>query len=400
MAIQSAVGVTLTYRRETTFGVLADNDATARRVPYVSHTLGLSKTGIESEEVRPSFQVSTSRHGNRQVGGDLSLQLQAGTYSALMEAVLRRDFTVVTTLDPLTNVVAASVALGGTFTRATGSWLTAGLRVGMCIRMSGWTDTAVANNARNYTIVALTAAVMTVAEAVVAKVAGDSVVVSVPGKVTHAPITGHTKASFSFEEWNPDVPRSFRFVGARVNTMSVDLTPNARAGLTFGLLGRDRSKATTAYFENAVAAVASAMQVGHQGILVVNGAPSGVITGLTLALTNGMEAGEVVGSDLTPDVFYNTMRVTGTISAYFESAALDDVFDAESEIAVIVRTNDDTTLNSGFLQFALPRIKLAGGSFSTERASRVQSFQFTALEHDGSAGNLATTLLVQDSSLV
>ncbi|MCA3072485.1 MAG: hypothetical protein IOD11_18880 [Rhodocyclaceae bacterium] len=399
MPIQSVVGVGLAFRRETTFGTIATNDATARAVPYVGHTLSLSKSAIESEEIRPDFQTATMRHGNRAVGGDLQLQLQTGTYSPLMESALRRDFTTVTALAALTNVAAASVGNGGTFTRAAGSWITDGLRVGMCVRMTGWTTTAAANNARNYTIVTLTATVMTVAEAVVTKAAGDSVVVSVPGRVTFIPSTGHTQSSYTVEEWNPDVPRSNRFLGCRVNTMAINAQPNARADLTFGLLGRDRGTAASRYFTSAVTPAAAVMQVGHNGLLVVNGTPSGIVTGFELNLTNNMEVGAAVGSNLTPDVFHGRMVVNGRLTAYFDNTTLDDVFDLESEIGLVLRVSDDTSVNSNFLQITLPRIKLAGGSYSTANQSRVQSFDFTALRHEGTSGNEATTLMLQDGSL-
>lgn len=399
MPIQSAVGVGLAFRREASIGVIATNDATARAVPYVNHTLALSKSAIESEEIRPDFQTATMRHGNRSVGGDLQLQLQTGTYSPLMESALRRDFTAVPALSALTNVTAASVGNGGTFTRATGSWITDGLRVGMCIRMAGWTTTATANNARNYTIVALTATVLTVAEAVVSKASGDSIVVSIPGRVTFIPSTGHTQTSYTVEEWNPDVPRSNRFLGCRVNTMAVSAPPNARAELNFGLLGRDRSTAASRYFTSAVTPAAAVMQVGHNGLLVVNGTPSGIVTGFELNLTNNMEVGAAVGSNLTPDVFHGRMVVNGRLTAYFDTTALDDVFDLESEIGVILRVSDDTAVNSNFLQLSLPRIKLAGGSYSTANQSRVQSFDFSALRHEGGSGNEATTLMLQDGSL-
>lgn len=398
MPIQSAVGVVLAFRREATFGTLATNDATARQVPYVSHSLGLSKSAIESEEIRPDFQVATMRHGNRMVAGDLQLQLQAGTYSPLMEAALRRDFATVPSLSALTNVTAAASGTGGTFTRATGSWITDGLRVGMCVRMTGWTAPAAGNNARNYTIVSLTATVMTVAETVTAKAAGDSIVVSVPGRRTFIPTTGHTQASFSIEEWNPDVPRSNRFVGARVNEMRVGLQPNARASLSFALMGRDRQVAAGRYFTSATTPAAAVMQTGHNGVLVINGAVSAVITGLDLTVTHGMEALNVVGSNVASDIAYDTARVSGTLSCYFDTTALDDVFDAETEIALIVRTADDTSIGGGFIQWCLPRIKLAGGTFSTEARSRVQSFDFSALLSDGANGNESTTLVVQDSA--
>ena len=398
MPIQSAVGLALAYRRETTFGTLATNDATAKVIPYVSSSIGLTKSTIGSQEVRSDFQVATMRHGNRGVGGDLQLQLQTGTYQELMSSAVRRDWTTITALAALTNVSAAALTVGGTFTRATGSWITDGLYVGLVVRMTGWTTTAAGNNNRNYTIIALTATVMTVAETVAAKAAGDSVVVSVPGRVTFMPTTGHTQTSYTVEEWKPDVPRSHRHVGLRVNTMSLSMQPNDRATLSFGFIGRDSQVSASRYFTSATVPSASVMQVGHQGSLVVGGNVLGTVTALTVNVSNSMEAGAVVGSPLTPDVFHGPMMVSGSFSVYEESGTLYDVFDAESEIALILRAQDDTSANSGFINLCLPRIKLAGGSYSTANQSRVQSFDYTALLASAT-GNQATTLILQDSSI-
>jgi hypothetical protein len=397
MPIQSANGVFLSYRRETgSIGTLATNDATARTVPFVSHGLALAKTAIQSDEIRPDFQRATMRHGNRALAGDLTLQLQTGTYSPLMESAVRRDFTAVTAIAGLT---VTSSATAPHFTRTAGSWITDGLTVGMCVRFSGFTSTGVPNNARNYTITALTATQMTVAEAVVARTGDTAVGVTVPGRVTFVPLTGHTQTSYSIEEWNPDVPRSNRYLGLRVNTMDIEAPPNAKAMLNFGLLGRDRATNASRYFTSASTPASSVMQVGHLGALVVNGVSGAVVTALKISLTNNMEVGAVVGSALTPDVFHGRMEVSGSVTVYFDSGTLDDVFDLETEIALALRVADDTTTNSNFFQLYLPRIKLAGGSFSTANQSRLQSFDFTALLHPGTSGNQSTTLLLQDGSL-
>lgn len=400
MPIQNDAGVILTYRRQAALGTIAPNDATARHVPYVSTSLALAKSAIKSQEKRASMQTATMRHGSRSVAGELTLQMQTGTYSPLMESALRRNFTAVAAIAALTTVTAAVAGSGGTFTRSAGSWLTDGLLVGMTVRMAGWTAPATANNARNYTIVALTATVLTVAEPVVAKAAGDSVTVAVPGRVSWAPTSGHTSDAYTFEEWMPDVPRSNRFVDCRVNTMAIGLTADDRATLTFGVLGRDRQRGTTRHFAAGTTAAQSAMQVGAGGILVMNGVAVATLTALNLTLTNNQALGRTIGAALPADVFYGAMEVSGSLTAYFDNTVLTDAFDDETELSLIVRLADDPAVNAGFVQICLPRIKLAGENNGADSASRVQTFELTALEHPGTAGNVASTILVQDSSLV
>lgn len=399
MPIQNDATAILSYRRQASMGAIAPNDATARHVPYVSHSLALSKNAIKSQEKRSSLQVATMRHGNRSVAGDLQLQLQTGTYSPLMESAMRRDFTLVPVIAAITTLTAAAVGAGGTFTRATGSWITDGLTVGMTVRMAGWTTAALANNARNYTIVALTALVMTVAEPVAAKVAGDSVSITVPGRVTWLPGSGHTSHAYTVEEWNPDVPRSNRFVDCRVNTMGINLQADDRVGLTFGMIGRDRQKNAARYFLTGVTAPQSVMQVGTTGLLVMNGTVVAILTALTVNLTNNAGAGKALASAIAADVFYGAQEVSGSLTAYFDTTVLDDAFDDETETSLILRVADDAGIGSGFVQICMPRLKLSSLSNGADSGSRVQTFEYMALEHAGTSGNQATTLLVQDSSL-
>lgn len=399
MPVQSTSGVVIAYKRETTFGTLATNDATARRVPYVSSSLALQKTAIENPEIRSDFQRSRVRHGNRQVAGELAVNGQVTTYRDLIESVVRRDFTQVTTLAALTNVTSAVVGTGGTFTRAAGSWITDGLRVGMVIRMTGWTTTAVANNSRNYTIAALTATVLTVVEPVAAKASGDSVVVSIPGRVTWTPATSHTQHSYSIEEWSPDVPRSDRFLGCRVGSMGLSVGSGDRAQMTFAFTGRDRQDATTQFYTSATAAGGQQMHLGASGLLVLQGGAVGYVTSLSMTIDNGVEAQYAIGTNMPFDVAYAQQTVSGELSCYFESGTLDDLFDDETPFSLILRLTDDNTANANAMQFAMTNLIASGGTKGAQGNTVVKTFQFTAARSAGTSGDEATTVLVQDTSL-
>lgn len=56
-------------------------------------TLGLSKGKLESERINPNRQVSDVRHGNRQVGGDISFELQYAGHDDMFEALLGGTWT-------------------------------------------------------------------------------------------------------------------------------------------------------------------------------------------------------------------------------------------------------------------------------------------------------------------
>ncbi len=78
--------------RETTHGVTPATPAFS----YVRHTgttLGLSKEAIQSEEIRSDRQITDFRHGARQIGGDISIELSYGSFDDILEAVLCGTWT-------------------------------------------------------------------------------------------------------------------------------------------------------------------------------------------------------------------------------------------------------------------------------------------------------------------
>ena len=397
MALQTGVNLGIAYRKETAFGVLPANDASAKKLRRTSFALGLKKDSIKSNEIVPDYQRRASRHGMRKIDGAIGGELSLGTYADFFGSILRKVFAAVAPLGALTNVTASATA--PQFVRASGSWITDGLRVGMVTRQAGWTTTATANNTKNFTIIALTATQMTVAETVVAKASGDSIVVSIPGKVAYVPLTGHTNESYAFEEWAADAGQSLRFLGNKVATADINIPPNDKATVSFGFVGQERSpSAASQFFTNAVAAGTTQMQTGVSGAVFVNGAATNVMTAFTLQLNGNLEAVGVIGSKITPDVFVGAVDVSGSFSTLWNGATFDGYFDNETEVPLIVRLLDSEAPACDFLVITVPAVKLSGGDMADAEKAVIQNFQYTASIGGGGAnGYEATTIMIQDS---
>jgi hypothetical protein len=77
---------------EATYGVTPANPSFAR-LPLTATNLGLTKGLIKSEAIRSHRQQTDVRHGNRQVGGELSAEFAYGVFDTLLEAALCGTWT-------------------------------------------------------------------------------------------------------------------------------------------------------------------------------------------------------------------------------------------------------------------------------------------------------------------
>lgn len=82
----------LSYIPETTFGV---TPATGNMItiPYVSNSLNLTKEELTSATLTPDRMPRNNRHGNRQAGGDISVEFAAVDFDPFLESVFMGSWT-------------------------------------------------------------------------------------------------------------------------------------------------------------------------------------------------------------------------------------------------------------------------------------------------------------------
>lgn len=402
MAISTGTKKVVAYKKEASWGTPAGASG-GKQLRRVTANFELTKEAYESAEIRTSHQLSDMRHGVRSATGTLNGELSAGSYADFMQSILERDFTTVTL------GAAASITVtvnGGTqkLVRTAGSWITDGVKVGMVVRGTGFTTTA--DNNKNLLVVAVTALEATVVAlngvALTAQGTAASVTLTVPGKQTYVPATGHTNDSFTVEEWFSDISQSEVYTGLKVNSMAVSLPSTGLTTVDFGFAGRDLSiKGTTQYFTSPSAQSTTGIFAAVNGALVVNGIPVALITSADFTVDRATENATAVGSNAVAEIFTGRVRVTGNLSIYFQDATFRDYFDAETPVSIVMALNANGTANSDFVAFTLPKVKL--GSFSKQDAELglTASSSFTALENDvTTSGLIGTTIIVQDSTLV
>lgn len=401
--ISKGVNKSVGYKLETTWGTPAGATG-GKLLRRVTSNFNLTKENYESAEIRTDYQVADFRHGTRSVDGSINGELSPGSYSDFMQSVVARNFTAVSAITGLSATIATSGDLF-TITRATGSWLTDGVTVGNVVALTGAGLNA-ANVSNNVLVVAMSALALTVVvlsdTALVAEGPIASVTATVRGKVTYAPLTGHTDDAYTIEEFYSDIAQSEVFTGCKVGTLAVSLPTSGLVTADLTFMGKDRAiKGTTRYFTTPTAAGTTGIFASVSGALVVNGVPVGLITQLDMTIERGLEAANVVGQDTAADMFTGRIRVNGNFSTYFQDNVFRDYFDDESTVSLVVALSTGPEKNADVISFTVPKIKVGSADKADSEMGIIQSHSFVGLLNSvTTAGLPATTIQIQDSTLV
>ena len=404
MALATGVNKKVAYKKETSYGVVPSASG-AKYIRRVTSTFNLNKENYGSNEIRTDYQVADERHGVRSVQGNISGELSPGSYADFFQSVLARDFTAGVSAAGVSYTIAASGNFW-TVTRAAGSYITDGFKVGDVVRITAAGGNA-ANVGKNLLILGLTATVATVmtlnASALVAEGPIASATIAVIGKKTYAPTTGHTDDSYTFEEWYSDIAQSEVTTGNKVNTAGISLPATGLSTCQFGFMGKDLAQTgTSQYFSNPASASSTGIFAAVNGALVINGTPIAVLTGLNININRGMQNATVVGSNTIADTFEGRIQVDGDFSSYFQDATVRDMFNNETEISIVAALTTSNDKAADFISITLPRVKVNSNTRNDGETGITAQNSFKALLNTaGGSGTSseATTITIQDSSL-
>ena len=401
--LSKGVSKKIGYRKESTWGTLA-GDTGGKYLRRVTANFNLMKENYESAEIRTDYQILDSRHGVRSAEGSLNGELSPNTYSEFMQSVLARDFTAGGVAASVSLTIAAS-GLFFTITRDAGSWLTDGFYSGTVVRLTG-AGFNTANVANNLLVVSLTPTVLTAkvlsATPLVPEGPIASATATTIGKVTYAPLAGHTDDSYTVEEWYSDINQSEVYTGMKVGTMSVQLPATGLVTCDFSFMGKNLDKkGTTQYFTSPTASGTNGIFASVSGAMLINGLPVALITSMDFTVERGLEAANVVGSNFAADVFTGRIRVNGNFSTYFQDGTFRDYFDTEAKISLVVALSTGEEKAADVVVFNFPLVKVGSATKADGEMGIVQDSSFVALLNPVVSGGLVgSTMLVQDTSLV
>lgn len=206
---------------------------------------------------------------------------------------------------------------------------------------------------------------------------------------------GTTPKYFSIEDAATDIAQFRLFTGMAVSSLAVSIRPNQMVTGTFSMVGKDMTIAGTSVDAVKTASTGNAPFDAYSGALSIGNAggalsSAAIVTGIDFTINNALAPTFVVGSSSTPQLEYGMATVEGTITAYFEDAALINRFINETESALQVSVDDPTGASD--YTWLFPRVKINGADVPVDNpTSRIISLPFVALYDATEATNLKLT---------
>ena len=300
MAFAQGSRSSLSYIVESTFGTTPAGNFT--NLPFSTHSLNLTKDRVAGNDIQADRMPRVDRHGNRQVAGDIAVDLRDADYDDFLESAMLN------------------------------TWATNVLKVGVAPKF------------------------------------------------------------FSIEDYAADIDQARLFTGMTVSSMGISLAPNQMVTTTFGMVGKDMTIGASQKTQDAASGAApfdaysGDIAIGNVG----SSSATGIVTGLDFTLTNSFAPTFVIGDDSAPSLEYGRAEIEGTLTAYFEDAALITRFLDEVESELEVSVDDPTGANA--YTFLFPRIKINSADVGVDGpTSRIINMSFVALYDATEGTNLSIT---------
>lgn len=361
----------LSYIEEATWGVTPDTPSMKLLRNTGGSGIQMQRDSLQSQEYRSDRQVAAMRLGNKRPTLEVPIEFSYGSFDDLLEGALFGDWAVPYNLTTQTVSVDASAK---TFSRSTGSWITDGVMAGDSIVTTGFEDSG---NNGTFLVSEVSASAITCATATGLTTVSEDTGVAVT--TTRQRLKqGVTKKFFTFEEGFEDMdPAQFQaMVGAMVNTFSLSVSTNAMITGSFSLVGKSAGAfSDTSLDAEPTAAPTTDPFDSYTGSLTEGGA-SAVVTALSISLNNGIEALFACFASLAHRMGVGRANLTGSLSAFFESAATANKFLNETESALVFSLED---LDGNSYTFTIPRIKYTGTNKSITENNVVLEYPWQAL---------------------
>lgn len=400
MAEAQGSTVSFRYKKEAVSNI-EETGSGGQILRRVTGQLDLVKSEVLSQEKRTDFQEVEQVHGTRSVNWAINSEIFAGDYKDFIAAAVRQDFA------PVTDITGSNYGIAsGVLTSDGNDFLTSGLRQGMVIRLSGMTESSV--NSRNMRVTG----VVTDGSAAISPVDGGAdlvdsasaaATITVPGQHTYIPLSEHTKDTFTIERHDTETGTSDIGWGNKVGVMDLNIQPDQPTGLSFSGIGIDRRSLPAGDAPSLTSPASSGtgpLISAALGVLRLNDAVVGIVTGATMQLNTGLQNRSVAFANASPNVYYGrAAQVTGTINVMKQGIALAGLFDNETEFSVEILAEAPGSDPKAFFSIFLPRVKLNSADDDDPDGPIVQTLNFRSLRPRSGTGLYLSSFMIQDSQI-
>jgi hypothetical protein len=207
---------------------------------------------------------------------------------------------------------------------------------------------------------------------------------------------GTTPKSFTIEttHLDPSLAASIynRYVGCQVNQLQLTVNMGSVATCKWSFMGMDNTEATTAIASSTYTATPSTsaplVHGNASNLFKEGGSASSIITSINMTIQQGLDANYALGSFGAASVTSSKIRVTGTVTAYFQDLTLLNKFLNGTTTSLEFKLSDGTRA----LDFLLPNVYYTGASHPiTNDNPVVLTLPFEAIYDTGSSSAITIT---------
>jgi len=353
---QSGQRVRITYKAETTIGVAVTGTGGYEFRKSAGAGLQLSRPEVTPTEVRADGKRTMGTLGSKNVAGSYGGDLSVGSFDALLEAVLRSNWSTAATITEATATLTSITTDATSIVAGAGSWLNAGIKVGDVFRLTG--HAAAGNNDRNLRATAVTTLTLSVAETLVVNSTADTAFTITRAKKV---IQGTTPVdhSFTFDEYNEDLDISKVYRGCRVSSMKITGQPDATALVEVGIVGMDMEVLSTANSPSLTSATLSTTVPLNwvNATIRLGGVDVSYLTGFEINIDLSGQTLPIIGGNVSPDVWLSNANISGSFTYLLADFAQLSAFTAETEFEFHGLLVEPESEPKDFLSIFMPRLK-------------------------------------------
>jgi hypothetical protein len=318
---------------------------------------------IKSGERRADLLDTLARMGSRESPGSYNVEMIVGAHDVLLEALFRATWVPVVTITQATaGLTSIATPTTSTIVATAGSWITAGVRVGDLIRLTGFNTTA--NNNINLRVKAVSALTITVhGTPLTIDAANDTTFSLTIGKKLSNPATP-VRRTFYVEQRYADIDYSAIFGGVRAVGMHITGAPDGMALMDLTMLGgvpaQILSGASSPYYAAPTVPAGRALTFADC-VLSFDGSDVVKATAFDLNYQIAASTLKVIGgAGLTgsPDVYDSKATLSGSISVARSDLAYVTKYLAESPLELHVMLTEPESEPKDYIALHVPNFIL------------------------------------------